>query len=139
EKRIAINEEVLSDEVLRDLGVSRDELEEAKAAEVGNIFTLKDKYSAPLGLTFADESGRSQNVMMGCYGIGPCRLVGVIAELLGDDRGLVWHTNIAPFHVYLASIGDVGEQAEKLYEELQEAGIEVLYDDRDERPGEKFA
>lgn len=139
EKKIAVNEEVLTEDVLSELGIARDELEEVKAAEVGNIFTLKDKYSAPLGLTFADESGNQKNVLMGCYGIGPSRLVGVITELLADDKGLVWHSNIAPFHVYLTGIGDVASRVDSLYEELQAAGIEVLYDDRDERPGEKFA
>lgn len=142
EKGIAVNEEVLNDEVLADLGLQREELEEVHAAEVGNIFTLKDKFSAPLGLTFRDENDQDQHVLMGCYGIGPSRLVGVIAELLGDERGLVWPDNIAPFKVYLATIGTdeaVAGAAEELYNLLYNSGIEVLYDDRDVRPGEKFA
>lgn len=142
EKGIAINEEVLNEEVLADLGLKREELEEVHAAEVGNIFTLKDKFSAPLGLTFRDENDQDQHVLMGCYGIGPSRLVGVIAELLGDERGLVWPDNIAPFRVYLATIGTdeaVAGAAEELYNLLYNSGIEVLYDDRDVRPGEKFA
>jgi prolyl-tRNA synthetase len=65
--------------------------------------------------------------------------MGVIAEMMSDEKGLIWHTNIAPYAVYLASIGDVTEQADALYEELKRAGIEVLYDDRDARPGDKFA
>jgi prolyl-tRNA synthetase len=112
------------------------------AAEVGNIFTLRDKYSKPLGLTFSDEKGKDQNVLMGCYGIGPSRLVGVITELLGDDKGLVWPVNIAPYKVYLAVLGQdeaVVSAADKLYEDLEASGISVLYDDRDVRPGEKFA
>lgn len=142
EKGIAVNEEVLNEEVLADLGLKREELEEVHAAEVGNIFTLKDKFSAPLGLTFRDENDQDQHVLMGCYGIGPSRLVGVIAELLGDERGLVWPDNIAPFRVYLATIGidkTVTDAAEELYNLLYNSGIEVLYDDRDVRPGEKFA
>lgn len=142
-KKIAVNEEVLTDEVLADLGLNRGELEEVKAAEVGNIFTLKDKYSKPLELYFADANGNRQPVMMGCYGIGPSRLVGVITELLSDDRGLVWPESIAPAKVYLARLGDIPDVvscADDLYNRLTEKGIAVLYDDRDEvRAGEKFA
>lgn len=111
------------------------------AAEVGNIFTLKDKFSQPLGLTFVDENDKEQHVLMGCYGIGPSRLVGVITELLGDDKGLVWPQNIAPYVVYLARLSEddaVVEAADKVCAELEAAGITVLYDDRDARAGEKF-
>jgi len=139
EKNIAINEEVYTDEVLADLGINKDELVEELAVEVGNIFTLGTRFSEPLGLTFTDESGVAQNVIMGSYGIGPSRLMGLIAEHFADDKGLVWPENIAPFKVYLVSIGDVATQAGELYEKFQAAGIEVLYDDRDERPGAKFA
>ena len=114
----------------------------AKAAEVGNIFTLKDKFSKPLKLNFTDEQGEERAVLMGCYGIGPSRLVGVITELLSDSKGLVWPVNIAPAVVYLARLGDeshVVEAADKVYSDLQSRGITVLYDDRDARPGEKFA
>ncbi len=141
-KRIAINEEVNNEEVLKNLGLKREDLEEVRAAEVGNIFTLNDKFSKPLELSFIDEDGASKNVLMGCYGIGPSRLVGVITELYGDDRGLVWPENIAPFKVYLAQLGEdesVISAANELYESLTQAGITVLYDDRDIRPGEKFA
>jgi prolyl-tRNA synthetase len=141
-KGIAVNEEVNNDEVLAGLGLNRADLEEVKAAEVGNIFTLKDKFSAPLGLTFANENDQQQNVLMGCYGIGPSRLVGVIAELLADEKGLVWPASIAPFKVYLIRLGEeeaVVSAADQLYQNLADDGIEVLYDDRDERAGEKFA
>jgi prolyl-tRNA synthetase len=141
-KGIAVNDEVYNDQVLEDLGLNKDELEEVHAAEVGNIFTLKDKFSKPLGLTFVDENDQEQNVLMGCYGIGPSRLVGVITELLGDDKGLVWPVDIAPFKVYLVRLGEeptVIEAADKLYKELTDAGVAVLYDDRDARAGEKFA
>jgi len=142
QKGIAVNEEVNNDQVLADLGLKREDLEEVKAAEVGNIFTLKDKFSKPLGLTFVDEHDQQQNVLMGCYGIGPSRLVGVIAELLGDDRGLVWPESITPYKVYLARLGEaeaVIKAADELYDQLQAAGVSVLYDDRDVRAGEKFA
>lgn len=141
-KKIAINEEVNTDEVLKDLGLKREDLEEVKAAEVGNIFTLKDKFSKPLELTFVDEDDEVKNVLMGCYGIGPSRLVGVITELLGDEKGLVWPDNIAPYKVYLAALGqdeEVAKAAEELYKDLQTSGVTVLYDDRDVRAGEKFA
>ena len=141
-KNIAVNEEVLDDTVLKDLGLKREELEEVRAAEVGNIFTLNDKYSKPLDLTFTDTDGQQKPVLMGCYGIGPSRLVGVITELLADDKGLIWPENIAPVKVYLASLGNIPSvisAAEELYNRLTETGITVLYDDRDTRAGEKFA
>ena len=138
-KNIAINDEVLNDEVLAELGVNRDELEEVKAVEVGNIFTLGTRFSDPLDLNYTDENGESKPVIMGSYGIGPSRLMGLIAEHFADDKGLVWPENVAPYKVYLVSIGDVAEQANELYEKLKTAGVSVLFDDRDERPGAKFA
>jgi len=139
ERGIAINEEVYTDEVLADLGISKDELVEETAVEVGNIFTLGTRFSDPLELNFTDENGESKPVIMGSYGIGPSRLMGLIAEHFADDKGLVWPEAIAPFKVYLVSIGNIAEQATALYEQLTAAGIEVLFDDRDERPGAKFA
>lgn len=142
EKGIAINQEVYTDEVLAEMGLSKDELEEVTAVEVGNIFTLATKYSEPLELNYTDEDGTSKPVFMGSYGIGPSRLMGLIAEHFADDKGLVWPENVAPAKVYLVSIGEdprVAEVAEGLYARLQDAGIEVLYDDRNERAGAKFA
>ena len=140
EKGIAINQEVYTDEVLADLGVSRDELIEERAVEVGNIFTLGTRFSDALDLTYTDIDGESKKVIMGSYGIGPSRLMGLIAERFADDKGLVWPENIAPYKVYLVSIGEKGaDAADALYEELVARGVEVLYDDRAERPGAKFA
>lgn len=140
ERGIAINQEVYTDEVLADLGVSKDELEEVTAVEVGNIFTLGTKYSEPLDLKFTDENGQSQPVIMGSYGIGPSRLMGLIAEHFADEKGLVWPEAVAPFKVTLVSIGDAATPvADAFYDQLRAAGIDVLYDDRDERPGAKFA
>lgn len=137
DKSIVLNEEVLNDEVLAELGVKRNELESAKAAEVGNIFTLKTKYSAPLGLEYMDKDGKKQPVIMGCYGIGISRVMGVIAEKFADDKGLVWPENVAPYKYQLIAIGEEGTKAaEKFYEKYAD---ETLYDDRDLRPGEKFA
>lgn len=141
-KKLAINQEVLTDEVLAELGVDRANLVEKKAAEVGNIFTLRDKYSAPLKMNYIAEDGTEHAVFMGSYGIGPSRLVGVITELLADDAGLVWPQSIAPYPAHLVVLGveqEVIEAADQLYDDLMAAGIEVLYDDRDERAGQKFA
>jgi len=141
-KKIAVNQEVYTDEVLADLGVSKDELVEKHAVEVGNIFSLGTKFSDALNLTFTDEDGGVKTVIMGCYGIGPSRLMGLIAEHFADDKGLVWPKNIAPFQVYLARLGqddEVVQAAEAVYNYLTENKVTVLYDDRDVRPGEKFA
>ena len=142
-KGIAINQEVFNDEVLADLGVAKDELEEVTAVEVGNIFTLGTRFSEPLELFFTDEDGTQKPVIMGSYGIGPSRLMGLIAEHFADEKGLVWPDNIAPYAVYLVQIGAdeaVNNAAQELYDTLQKNGIEVLWDDRaDARPGEKFA
>jgi len=136
---IAVNEEVYTDEVLAELGLNKDTLEEVKAVEVGNTFNLSTKFSDPLELNFTDEDGVSKPVIMGSYGIGPSRLMGLIAEHFADDKGLVWPVNIAPYKVYLVSIGDITDQANELYEELLATGLTVLFDDRAERPGAKFA
>lgn len=134
---LAVNREVFTDEVLADLELDKNELEEKKAVEVGNIFSLGTKFSDALGLTYKNEEGKPQPVIMGSYGIGIGRLMGTVVEVLSDDKGIVWPTSIAPFHVHIVSIG-ADKQAEKLYGELTEAGVEVLFDDRDVRPGEKL-
>ena len=137
DKSVVLNEEVLNEEVLAELGVTRDQLTSARAAEVGNIFTLGTKYSAPLELEFTDQAGTRQTVLMGCYGIGVSRVMGVIAEKWADDKGLVWPAAIAPFRYHLIAIGQQGTQtADALYAEHPEL---FFYDDRDLRPGEKFA
>ena len=138
EKGIALNKEVLTDETLAELGLERSDLVEEKAIEVGNIFHLGTKFSEPLGLTYKDEAGEMRPVVMGCYGIGPTRLLGTIVEVLADERGLVWPKSIAPFQVHLLSLG-ADEKSVEVYEALTAAGIEVLYDDRDASAGEKFA
>lgn len=138
----AINKEVFTDDVIEHLGLSRDELEEVRAIEVGNIFSLGTKFTEPFEVEVSDESGKPQTLIMGCYGIGISRVMGTIAELLSDDKGLVWPIAIAPAAVYLVRLGDsdeVTQAADKLYDTLQEQNIEVLYDDRDVRAGEKFA
>ncbi len=141
-KKIAVNKEVFNEAVLKELGLNKNDLEEVRAIEVGNIFSLDTKFSAPFGFTVDDENGNSVTPIMGCYGIGISRVMGTIAELLSDERGLVWPAAIAPAQVYLARLGDdkaIVKAADELYRLLQDANIEVLYDDRDTRPGEKFA
>ncbi|MBP9728438.1 MAG: prolyl-tRNA synthetase [Candidatus Moranbacteria bacterium] len=134
----ALNVEVLNDEVLADLGLKRENLVEKKSIEVGNIFSLGTKFSEPLGLTYKDEAGTIKPVIMGSYGIGPARVMGTIAEVLSDEAGLVWPESVAPFRVHLLSLG-ADEKVSEIYAMLTGAGIEVLYDDRDMRAGEKFA
>ena len=114
-------------------------LQKVRAIEVGNIFSLKTKFSEAFGLTFKDARGDDKPVTMGCYGIGISRLMGTIAEIHNDAKGLVWPENVAPFKVELIVLGKDIEKAEDVYDRLQQAGIEVLYDDRDASAGQKFA
>jgi prolyl-tRNA synthetase len=142
EKRIAINKEVYTEDVLKNLGLEKSALIEKKAVEVGNIFTLGTRFSEPLDLSYLDEKGEKKFTLMGCYGIGPGRVIGTVVEALSDDKGIIWPESIAPFTVHLLGLGmseDVRETADKLYGELVDAGIEVLYDDREVSNGEKFA
>jgi len=140
-KRVAVNEEILTDENLAKLGLNRDELVQKKSVEIGNTFHLESKYTDALDLYYTDEAGAKQSIIMGCYGMGISRLMGVIAEIFADEKGLVWPEAVAPFKVYLIRIGneEAISCADALYEELISMGIEVLYDDRDVRPGQKFA
>ena len=138
----AINKEVLNDEVLAELGLSKKDLVEKKAIEVGNIFNLGTKFSEPLGLSYVDEKGQKKPVIMGSYGLGPSRLMGTIVEVLSDEKGIVWPKEVAPFTVHLIEMKgseEVSTVAEKLYRDLNKKGITVLWDDRDVRAGEKFA
>jgi prolyl-tRNA synthetase len=141
-KKIAINKEVYTDETLAKAGLKKEDLVEKRGVEVGNIFPLESKYSDALGLYYADEHGQEQSIIMGCYGVGISRLMGVLAEHFADDKGIVWPEAIAPFKVYLARLGNdpqVVEAADNLYKDLTQKNVAVLYDDRDERPGGKFA
>ncbi len=142
-KNLAINQEVLRDDVLQKLGIARDELEETKAIEVGNIFDFGGEKSKQLGLFFKNEAGESVPVHLGSYGIGITRLMGVLAEISADEKGLVWPESVAPFLVHVVNVvpGDdkATAYADALYDDLTKAGVDVLYDDRDLRAGEKFA
>jgi len=142
-KKIAVNKEVLTPEVLTQLGLVQEELEEVSAIEVGNIFSFGGAKSEQLGLLFKDEAGNTKPVTLGSYGIGITRLMGTIVEILSDDKGIVWPVEVAPYPVHIVSIAngnaDVVNEADRLYDLLIEHGIEALYDDRDARAGEKFA
>ena len=143
EKRIAVNKEVYSDDVLKELGMNADNLIEAAAIEVGNIFKLGTKFSEPLGAMYKSESGEMTPLVMGSYGIRLGRLMGTVVEVLSDEKGIVWPESVAPFTYHLVSLaGDdsvLQERADALYEAMVSHGISVLYDDRDLRAGEKFA
>jgi prolyl-tRNA synthetase len=118
-------------------------LKAAKAAEVGNVFDLGKKYPNAFGYTFKDAEGKEVTPIVGCYGIGTTRLMGTIVEVLSDEKGIVWPKEVAPYPAHLISISggneDVVKEADRLYELLKADGVEVLYDDRDVRAGEKFA
>lgn len=137
EKKIAINEEVLNDEVLKDLGVARENLKQVKSAEVGNIFSLGTKFSDAFDLMYVDDKGEKQKVIMGSYGIGPGRVMGTIVELLSDEKGIVWPESVAPFKVHLLSFKQ-DEKAKEMYDALTAKGVEVLFDDRDVSIGVKL-
>lgn len=114
-----------------------------KVTEVGNIFPLYDKFTKAFNYKYIDEQGKPQTIYMGCYGIGPSRVMGVLAELFHDEKGLAWPKNVAPFQVQLIGLNledeDISQRANDLYEKLQHEGIEVLFDDRRKvSPGEKF-
>lgn len=135
----AVNKEILNDETLSTLGWDKDDLVEKPAIEVGNIFKLGTKFSEPLGLTYTDAEGKKVPVVMASYGIGPGRVMGTVVEVSHDDKGIIWPEAIAPFKVHLISI-DKKAEADQVYEQLQTSGVEVLYDDREDKgPGEKFA
>ncbi len=117
-------------------------LDLTRGIEVGHVFKLGTKYSQALGATFLDEQGKERPIIMGCYGIGVSRTVAAAIEQNHDQDGIIWPISIAPFHVALLTLGvkdnELFTTSEKLYQALTEAGLEVLWDDRDERPGVKF-
>ncbi|MEJ2488020.1 MAG: proline--tRNA ligase, partial [Anaerolineales bacterium] len=113
-------------------------LHESRGVEVGNIFKLGIKYTEALGANFLDKNGKAHPVIMGSYGIGSGRLLACITEEHHDEKGIIWPISISPYHVHVVALKGVEEEAEKIYDDLQRAGLEVLLDDRDETPGVKF-
>ena len=135
---IALNKEIYNKETLSKLKLEESDLEEKKASEVGNIFSLGTKFANDIGLVYKDEKGKEEPVYMGSYGIGPARLLGVIVEKFAKDNEMVLPKSVAPYTVHLLSLGN-DSFAKTVYKKLQAKGIEVLFDDRDIRTGEKLA
>jgi prolyl-tRNA synthetase len=115
----------------------KSKLAKARASEVGNVFDLGQKYGKDFDMGFADRDGKKQYPIMGCYGIGISRSMGVIVEKYNDEKGIIWPESVAPFRVHLLALN--GADAMPIYEKLEKAGVEVLYDDRDLSAGQKFA
>ena len=147
--KVAINREIIDDKAaLRDIVPNytdgmENSFEQRRAVEVGNIFKLGTRFTGPFNANFVDKDGQTKPVIMGCYGIGPSRVMGTVAECLSDDKGLVWPAKIAPFEWHLISLaikdGEIA-QVENLYHQLQNANFDLLYDDRQNvRGGNKFA
>jgi len=140
-KRLAVNKEVYKDDVLNMVGLKKADLVKVKAAEVGNIFNFGGVKGDQMDVYYTDDKGQRQPVYLSSYGIGISRLMGVVAEHFNDDRGLIWPESIAPAKVYLIAIDNPSsiKLSDKLYSVLTGLGVAVIYDDRDVRPGEKFA
>jgi prolyl-tRNA synthetase len=146
---IAINKEIIEDvAALKDIIPNyqpgdEKKLEELKSIEVGNIFKLGTRFTEAFDINFATQDGGRKHPVMGCYGLGPSRLLGTIAECLGDDNGLVWPEEVAPYKVGIVNLKQGNEKTDKVcedvYARLQQAGIEAAYDDRDLSAGNKFA
>ncbi len=142
DKKLAVNEEVYSDEIISRLSLDKKNLKKVKTAEVGNIFSFGIEKSRQLDLKFTNKEGKEEYVVLGSYGIGITRLMGVIVELFSDEKGMMWPESISPYKVYLAQLGQdkaVLDAAKRLYEILIKNNVEVFWDDRDARPGEKFS
>jgi prolyl-tRNA synthetase len=123
-------------EIMTDEDMNNPTLESVKSIEVGNIFPLGTTYAEKMGAYYTDSGGSKKPVWFGSYGIGMTRLVGAIVEASHDEKGIIWPESVAPFQVHLVGLN---EKANEVYDQLQEAGIEVLFDDRDIGAGEKFA
>lgn len=140
---IAYNKEVVTEENAKKLGVDFGTLEQVKACEVGNIFPLNTKFTKAFDYTYTNAEGKKMEVYMGSYGIGPTRLIGVLVEKFADEKGIIWPEAVAPFNVHLIEVSSkeetVRSRCQNLYSKLHEKGIQVLWDNRDARAGEKFA
>ncbi len=139
ECNVGINEEIIEENpCCPSCEKNKNELRKERAIEVGNIFPLNTRFSDPFSLTYKSKNGEERPVFMGCYGIGVSRAMGAVVEILSDEKGIVWPKEISPFSVHIISL-EKNEEAEKIYQKLIDAGMEVLLDDRDSSPGEKFA
>ncbi len=143
DNNIAYNDELKNEEKTKELDIDFSALEEIKASEVGNIFPLGSKYSDAFDYKFTDKDGTQKPVIMGCYGIGTSRVMGVLVEKFNDEKGILWPEQVAPFKVHLVGLNledaGVAKQAQIVYNQLQEKEVEVLFDDRvDASAGEKL-
>jgi prolyl-tRNA synthetase len=143
EKNIAINEEVLDEESLNHFGITRESLVKIKSAEVGNIFNFGTSKCDDMELFVTGQDGSKQSVYLGSYGIGITRLMGVLAEVFSDDKGLSWPAAVAPYSLHIVSLhksesDNAYAYAKDLYEELTREGVEVIWDDRHVGAGEKL-
>lgn len=140
--QVAVNKEIIKEQKLCP-ECGGDNFKEVKAIEVGNIFKLGARFSQPFGLQYTDQAGKKQDVIMGCYGIGLSRVMGAVVEVHHDEKGIIWPEETAPFKVHLIGIANreskIKEETNKIYQSLQKANVEVLYDDREVTAGEKFA
>lgn len=144
EKNIAINEEVLNDKTCEKLGVKKEELEQAKSAEIGNIFDFGTVKCEQLGLNYLDNEGKSVTVHLGSYGIGITRVMGTIVEIFADDKGIIWPESVAPYKVHLVGLNledaNVLKEVNEFYDVLVKSNVEVIFDDRfDVSTGEKLS
>jgi len=138
--KLALNEEIFNDETLQKMDVEKSDFEQKKAAEVGNIFTFGTEKCEELGLYYTDANGAKRGVFLGSYGIGITRLMGVIAEVFSDEKGLVWPASVAPYDVHGIVLDGKEKEAEDVFRLLEEGGVDVLCDDRARyTAGEKFA
>ena len=139
---IGINQEIIEEQKTCPK-CGGENLKKEKSIEVGNIFKLRTKYSSPFELNYINRESKQKEVEMGCYGIGPSRVMGTIVEIFNDEKGIIWPEEVAPYKVHLIALFDkkdeVKNKANEIYQELLSEGIEVLYDDRDKSAGEKFA
>ncbi len=136
--KVAVNKELVN-ELKKCPECGNERLIKKRAIEIGNIFKLKTKFSDAFGLKFIDKDGSEKPVYMGCYGFGPSRALGTLAEIFNDDKGLIWPESVAPFKVHLINLKQNKKEADKLYDALRKHKIDVLYDDRQEiNAGEKL-
>ncbi len=140
--KIAYNKEIINEiSECQNCKLDKDKFKEAKSIETGNIFKLGSRFSKSFDFKFKDKDGQEQDVIMGCYGMGPSRIMGTLAEIFNDGKGLIWPITVTPFTVHFILISKdnaLAKKADKLYDDLTKMGLEVLYDDRDETAGVKL-
>jgi len=138
---VAVNEEIVKDNQPECPECQNKKLRKEKAIETGNIFKLKDRFSRSFDFKYLDKDGKEKPILMGCYGLGPTRLMGTIVEIFNDKNGIIWPKAIAPFQIHLVKIGGgekVNRRAEEIYKACLDKNIEMLSDDREESAGVKF-